>query len=234
MQIDIKFDFRSDSNGRDPDSASPTLLAYHQYLWSKPLPNGEMFELHKAPGSYLVRETALESIHLSSDTISNSMRSHKSLATLISQIPVADLDAFQALGSTIGARVLFPGNKIEGKPTINVARGFNSRIVDRIDWTLECIRLHYLGDKSPLYETLERYRDFFHLFGNFRGYIDFFLLNDFSDGDSVYRLISADDEFSKPRPTSVQEYREYMKNSMMFVAARNTRIDAWARNHLPS
>jgi hypothetical protein len=187
-----------------------------------------MFDLHKVPGQYLIHDSPLGMFQLTSDTISNSMRSHKSLAILISQIPVSDLDAFQALGSTIGARVLFPGNKIDGKPTINVARGFNSRIVDRIDWSLECIRLHYLGHSSPLSDTLERYKDFFGLFGDFKGYIDFFLLNDFSDGETVNRLISADMEFGKPRPTSVEAYLEYMSNSMKFVAARNRRIDAWA------
>lgn len=228
MQIDTAFDFRTDSKGRDPDSASPMLLSYHEWLWSKPLPSGAMFDLHKVPGQYLIHDSPLGMFQLTSDTISNSMRSHKSLAILISQIPVSDLDAFQALGSTIGARVLFPGNKIDGKPTINVARGFNSRIVDRIDWSLECIRLHYLGHSSPLSDTLERYKDFFGLFGDFKGYIDFFLLNDFSDGETVNRLISADMEFGKPRPTSVEAYLEYMSNSMKFVAARNRRIDAWA------
>ena len=37
--IDITFDFRSDSSGKDPDSYSPTLNAYHKTLWSKQLPN---------------------------------------------------------------------------------------------------------------------------------------------------------------------------------------------------
>jgi hypothetical protein len=227
MKIDTTFDVRADSKGRNPDSASPTLLNYHQNLWSKPLPSGAIFDLHKVPGKYLIHESPLGTFQLSSDTISNSMRSHKSLATLISQIPVADLDAFQALGSTIGARVLFPGNKIDGKPTINVARGFNSRIVDRIDWSLECIRLHYLGDPSPLSEALARYKDFFNLFGDFSGYIDFFLLNDFADGNGVHRLISADPVFGSPRPNSVDAYLEYMANSMKFVEARNRRIEAW-------
>ena len=43
--IDISFDFRSDSKGRDPDTYSPTLNAYHRALWSKELPNGQVMEL---------------------------------------------------------------------------------------------------------------------------------------------------------------------------------------------
>jgi len=45
LQIDTDFNFYSDSNGGDPDNASPTLRRYHKILWSKRLPNGEIFEL---------------------------------------------------------------------------------------------------------------------------------------------------------------------------------------------
>ena len=49
--IDITFDFRSDAKGKDPDTYSPMLNAYHRVLWSKKLPNGEVMDLHsnKAP-----------------------------------------------------------------------------------------------------------------------------------------------------------------------------------------
>ncbi len=55
--IDITFDFRSDTPGypkKDPDSHSPTLRKYHKLLWSKPLPDGVVFELDATtPGVYL-------------------------------------------------------------------------------------------------------------------------------------------------------------------------------------
>jgi hypothetical protein len=60
--------------------------------------------------------------------------------------------------------------------TINGARGFHPKIKDRFDLTVECIRRHYVDDPSPLSDTLARYEDFFGLFGDFRGYVDFFLL----------------------------------------------------------
>ena len=46
MKIDIAFDFRTDSFGKDPDSYSATLRSYHQLLWSKELPNGENLVLN--------------------------------------------------------------------------------------------------------------------------------------------------------------------------------------------
>ena len=80
--------------------------------------------------------------------------------------------------------MLFPGKQIDGKPTINQERGRNSQIADRLDLTLECIRLHYLGETSPLAETLARYGNFFALFEDFNGYTDFFLLQDLVSEDS--------------------------------------------------
>ena len=49
------------------------------------------------------------------------------------------------------------------------------RIAGRFDLTVECIRGHYLDEPSPLSDTLARYADFFALFGDFDGYVDFFL-----------------------------------------------------------
>lgn len=58
--IDITFDFHSDSRGRDPDSYSPTLKKYHKILWSKPLPNGNLFTLKDdKTGAYLYHKSDL-------------------------------------------------------------------------------------------------------------------------------------------------------------------------------
>ena len=228
MAISTEFDFRSDSNGRDPDSASPTLRSYHQLLWSKPLPSGELFDLARVPGSYLTHSSQLGEFKLSSDTISNSQRGSKRRASLIAQIPSVKLDAFQALGSTIGARILFPGNRVDKKPTINVARGFNAQMVDRFDLTLECIRLHYRREPSPLAATLERYADFFGLFGSFEGYVDFFLLDDLVQHGQVRFYLPFDGAFGPAFPNTVDEYNDYMANTMKFVEARNSRIDNFA------
>jgi hypothetical protein len=196
-------------------------------LWSKPLPSGALFNLARSPGAYLTHTSHLGDFKLSSDTISNSLRGSKRRASLIAQMPSVSLDAFQSLGSTIGARILFPGKRVDKKPTINVARGFNAQIADRFDLTLECIRLHYLGQASPLAATMDRYADFFALFGSFEGYVDFYLLGDLVQNGQVKFYLPFDGEFGQPLPNTVDEYNEYMANTMGFVASRNRRIEAW-------
>ena len=74
--IDITFDFRSDTpRGKDPDTFSPTLRTYHQLLWSKPLPSGELFELDvTGPPYYLHHRSELGEFWLSSDAVVPSFR----------------------------------------------------------------------------------------------------------------------------------------------------------------
>jgi hypothetical protein len=79
--------------------------------------------------------------------------------------------------------MLFPGKRIDGKMTINGARGFHPKIKDRFDLTVECIRRHYRAEDSPLSDTLSRYADFFALFRNFEGYVEHFLLQDLFTAD---------------------------------------------------
>ncbi|MGB4545445.1 MAG: hypothetical protein WBI25_12835, partial [Smithellaceae bacterium] len=64
--IDISFNMHSDANGGDPDVSSPTLRAYHKFLWSKPLPSGDLFDLRDdEPGYYLnlARLRSFQDIH---------------------------------------------------------------------------------------------------------------------------------------------------------------------------
>lgn len=226
--IDVTFDDRTDAKGKDPDAFSPTLKRHHKELWSKVLPSGEAFELKEEPGFYLVYRSSFQTIPLSSDSISNSLRSHKRLAHVIGKIPADHLDEFQRLGSTIGAKMLFPANKVDGNLTINVERGFNSKIKDRFDLTLECIRRHYSGEASPLSNLFARYADFFDLFSNFNGYVEFFLLHDLVDQGRVKFFIPFDEQFSEPTlPTNIEEYLDYMESTIAFVEARNKRIMSW-------
>jgi hypothetical protein len=161
---------------------------------------------------------------LSSDTISNSLRSNKSVKHITSLVPSQQLDAFQYLGATIGGKILFPGKRLDGHLTINVARGFNRDIKDRFDLTLECIRLQYLGQPNPLSSSLAAYWRFFELFKDFESYVEFFLLQDLLQEGRV-RLFLSRPAFSKPAlPASLKEYQEYMAKTMEFVAARNVRI----------
>ena len=72
--IDISFDFRSDSKGRDPDSYSPTLNAYHRALWSKELPNGQVMELQSKNAPYVLN---WRDFYFTSDTIIVEMSHYK-------------------------------------------------------------------------------------------------------------------------------------------------------------
>ena len=122
--------------------------------------------------------------------------------------------------------MIFPGKKIDGRMTINGARGCNYRIKDRFDLTVECIRRHYLNELSPLSDTLSRYGAFFGLFDDFHGYVDFFLLQDIVTHDySAVRFFAPFDDFHPwPIPANVAEYFSYRDHATAFLHARNDRI----------
>lgn len=229
LEIDTTFDVRSDAGGRDPDQHSPTLRRYHQVLWSKPLPDGTPFTLDAStPSAYLHHRSDLGEFFLASDTIIHTFASWLRLAEIIAQVPVEDRDEFRRVGRTIGGTILFPGNRIDGKPTINGARGMHPQIRDRFDLTLECIRRHYEGegDASPLADTLHRYADFFRLFGDFRSYVSFFHLQDLVDSDyAKIKFFTPFDDFTTPAlPGTLEAYETYRAHSVEFVTARNERI----------
>ena len=143
------------------------------------------------------------------------------------QLTDAELDEFFTLGSTIGGMMVFPGTQIDRKWTINQARGCLRSISDRFDLTVESIRRPYVGEASPLSDTLDRYRDFFDLFGDFRGYVEFFLLDDLADSELRIQFFMPFDGFQSPAvPNDVHSYREFRERSMEFIKARNARVGA--------
>lgn len=227
-RIDTSFDFRTDTpSGRDPDCDSPTLRQYHKFLWSKPLPDGRPFYLSDAtPGVYLYHHSEpFGEFRLSSDTLINTMSNWKALKHIV--IPREEREDFHRKQYTIGGMIVFPGNRIDGKQTINGARGCNRKIADRFDLTLECVRRHYLCQSSPLGETLSRYQEFFALFESFRGYVDFFLLNDLvtSDCSAVKFIMPFDDFNTSAVPMDRNAYQDYRRRCIEFIQARNRRID---------
>jgi len=224
-EIDISYDFRSDAHGKDPDAFSARLRRYHQLLWSKPLSNGKIFDLTEENGAYLYHRSSLGEFFLSSDTAIPTFSKWKRLEEVINQVDPLEIEAFRSICYTIGGMIIFPGNKINGKPTINGARGFNPRIADRFDLTLECIRLFYLERNSPLSSTLSRYADFFLLFENFQGYVDFFFLQDLVREDLRIKFFIPFKDFESPSyPKNLDEYLEYRSQSINFVNERNNRI----------
>ena len=109
----------------------------------------------------------------------------------------------------------------------NGARGFNRSISERFDLTVECVRRYGLGESSPLRPTFSRYPEFFALFVDFHGFVDFFLLHDIvTDDSSSVRFFMPFDDFKPPAvPRDVPTYLTYRRSSIDFVQARNQRID---------
>ena len=231
MLIDTDYNLLSDANGGDPDSTSPTLRRYHKILWSKPLPNGTLFKLRDdRKGAYLYHKSHLGEFFLGSDAITHSYKSHERKRWITEQMPKEVDELFDA-GCTIGSYIIFPNIRIDRKPTINQARGVNGRIDDRFDLTLECIRRFYTGEKSPLYDTLLRYKDFFDLFGDFMGYVQFFLLDDLVDESYQVKFYLPFDDFqTRPTFSYVDQYLLYNGRVLSFIKARNKRIADYVRS----
>jgi len=229
MRLNTSYDFRTDTRpGYDPDKDSPTLRRYHQALWSKPLPSGAMFELDapKRGGDYLVYDSQSGPIRLSSDTAVPTFGT--SVKHLNEQFPRETIERFHELQYSIGGMMVWPSTIVDGKQTINGAKGFRPRIGDRLDLTVECIRQHYAGATSPLADVLERYSAFFALFGDFDGYVEFFLLQDIlSRNSSEVSFFLPFNNFAMPsKPQDLAQYREYIGNAVEFIEARNRRIDS--------
>jgi len=232
--FDPTFDFRTDATGPDPDSSSPRLKAYHKLLWSKPLPSGDPFDLDDSkPGTYLHHLSSRGEFDLTSDSASPtwigwSQRWWPLKLEVIPRIPESELEQFRTTAHQMGGKMLFPG-KQKGGNTINQAR-VRKPIVDRLDLTLECIRLHYLGETSPLAQTLVRYGEFFALFEDFKGYVDFFLLQDLVSDDlsSVDFLMPFAGFGASGLPSTLEEYQGYRLRAVAFVEARNRRMDDYA------
>ena len=129
---------------------------------------------------------------------------------------------------TIGGSIIFPKRPLG----INPARGINKYICDRFDLTLECIRKYYLNEESPLYSTLIKDKDFFDLFINFKGYVDYFFLNDLVTEDyKEVKFIIGNGDFEKnPMPKTVEDYIKYINGQLEFVKLRNERIKEYIKN----
>ena len=228
--IDINFDGYSDTPlGKDPDSYSPTLRNYHKILWSKSLPNKQKFNLDLDFPKLLHHKSNLGEFFLSSDSIGHTYKNVKKMSHIVSQLPSSEMEIFFKKCSTVGAYMIFPSKQVDRKMTINAARGVNSNIQDRFDLTLECIRRLYAKEDSPLAVTLERYFSFFNLFQDFKGYVDFFLLQDLVDKDykSIDFWFPNDNFLSSPLPKNISEYEYYKKKIMDFISKRNQRIEKY-------
>ena len=238
--IDTSFDFTTDSpgywegfwerngglgaGGSDPDNASPTLQKYHKELWSRLLPNGEVMELKMGSGPYYL---TWKDFRFGSDSIIVSLR-YKKYRHMIEQVKerVGDYknyyENFLRRANTIGGMIIFPKHPA----SMNQNRGTNKYIADRWDLTLECIRRYYNGRPSPLYETIEADRKFYELFCDFKGYVDFFFLQDAVTDDYMnVKIWCGDASFTEDGlPKTADEYFALIEKEFDFLNKRNERI----------
>ena len=221
----------SDASGGDPDATSPTLRRYHRYLWSKPLPGGESFDLlDDKPGAYLYHKSRLGEFFLGSDAITHSYKHQARKKWLTRQIPAVVQEVFDQ-GSTMGAYIIFPNKQVNRKNTINQARGVSRFIDDRFDLTLECIRRFYINKSSPLENAISRYDSFFRLFESFEGYVQHFLLDDLLNDRGGIKFYLPFDEFqSPPEFRGIEDYLCYKEKVLDFINARSGRIEKYAQD----
>ncbi len=242
--IDVSFDFTSDAPGYwdgfwdtkygrgkcDPDRDSPKELEFSKVVWSRTVPSGRFLDLQISGKRY-----AWGGHRLSNDSITASFR-HSGGKPVIDAVMKEMGDEFRPYMEdyirnswTIGGVVVFPiPEKVPGCPRIqsmNQARGIHPLIKDRWDLTLECIRLHYEGKESFLSKSIEPCRWFFDLFIDFKGYVDFFLLQDSVENDyEAVRIWRGDKLGDDPLPSDVAEYKDWIENQKTFVRKRAQRI----------
>lgn len=242
LNIDTSFDFTRDTpkywenfwlnrsglgrGGADPDSKSKLLQLYHQALWSRRLPNGQVMELQigRRGGSYCLQ---WENFIFASDLLVNGYRWLR-LKSLLSDLERAIpnyrffTENYVRKTYTIGGMMIFPRRRW----SINQSRACNPKILDRVDLTFECIRRFYANEDSPLFKALERDRDFFELFVDFKGFVDFFLLQDIVSEDygAVNIFFGSGDFSENPLPKNVDQWLVWREKSADFIDRRNRRI----------
>lgn len=249
--IDVNFDFTLDTlgywdgywersngigrGGADPDSHSPMLMTYQKLLWeSKSLPNGERMSFTPRR-QYLV----WKDFWFSNDAIIASFI-HIDRIDFVKRL-MGELPDYRAWRedyihrtNVIGGEMIFPAVK----NSINQRRGCSHYIKDRWDLTMECIRRHYAGEAHPLEKCFNAplSKKFFDLFIDFRGFVDFFFLQDCVSEDYSNVILWYDTELfvKNPVPTDIEPYLEMISKELDFVEKRNKRIEAYIKSLVES
>lgn len=240
---------------RDPDAFSARLRGWHKVLWSKQLPDGRRLELRPDRGG--LRDMT-HGEFLSSDAAVPVWERWREVQGFHAETE----QRLQRLGRgkiydlgwrlyDMGGMILFPGQQVDRLWTINQAKGCTRLLIaDRLDLTLECIRLYYellrhrhaagpslpdgYAEINPLGPVLHRYRPFFEMFRSFEEYVDFWLLDDLTvegeDGPQVAFLLprASSEPYDFTRevalPADADEYCSYLVAADRSVDKRNRRM----------
>ena len=230
--FDVSFCFYDEEGyERDADAESRILQAMHARLWSKELPSGDVLDWKPDTGTLTLSAELAggTTLWVSSDTIATTHANYRGVRELYSGLDAGERDRIERALYTIAGFIVFPVHR----QSLNQVRGTKWQIRDRFDLTLECIRRHYLAtDENPLARVLAEDAGFFALFGGgqegFENYVEFFLLQDLSDGWTIGWFDGSGDpnwDFTTPPlPDSASSYRQYLDNVVTFVTRRNARI----------
>ena len=245
--LDFDFDYRLDSGidpktgeYRDPDTYSRKLKEDSSILWAKVLPNKKYGRLNLEIIRNVIRGDANGvSFNFSPDSITNCYSRWEKTKCLRDNDEIKSLlGQYDKIDYRISSSIIFPVQDDNGSSnwTINKARGCLRKIADRIDFTLECIRLYYLDKNAntPLKKCLNRYDRFFDLFGDFENYVKFFYLDDLVT-PNYKNVISftGDFNFDHPLPTS-ENYAFFIEKTIEFLKKRTERIKKDLRGQLLS
>lgn len=246
--FDTSFDYKTDKPRKtrpDADRDSPKLRSHHELLWTKELRSGVLFA-PRAPtdprerrGNYLIYTDNSGARHVyGSDAITNSYGRWlrpKALVAAIAELSEEQRSLYLDPPYTIGSAMIWPVRS-KDRPTMNTARGLRSRIADRMDLTLECIRRHYAGEpESPLADVITAYSDFFALFDGFAEFVEFFHFQDLvtPDYDAVDFLLPFDNFKRSGVPATTEDYVMYREATLKFIEKRSRRMAEWVREHHP-
>ena len=205
MAIDIAFDFRTDAKGRDPDPhgqphAPPVPPALVEQATTR---RGRLRSVGDDSGVYLYDRSSLGEFFLSSDSVMPTFTRWPALKPIIDQFPEQENEDFRTIAYTIGAMMVFPGKRDRWQ-TDHQRRAWVQR--ENFRSVRPDARVHpplllerrKPTRRNPLWPTLSRYADFFALFGDFRGYVSFFLLEDLVTDEFRVKFFMPFDDFRPP------------------------------------
>jgi len=236
LDIDVNFDFKLDSNGKDPDIFSEKLRDYQQKLYTRETIYGNKIEIQKGndPKYDYLFIGKPDIMRLAGDCVINMNERYPGYQETHNKYLASASDYYRKLyqeyidkSYTIGGEIIFPKRPY----SINVMRGIHLK--DRFDLTLECVRRFYNNEPMPLRNTFEKDRKFFNLFGDFDGYVNFFFLDDLvKDGKVQFFFGKYDDDVFNPAKFAWEksEWEQLLENQIIFLQKRNERIKKFCRD----
>ncbi len=206
----------------DPCDDSLFLKKSIRKMFSRPLPNGQTMELEETSSGFRWND-----FRFGIDTVVPSFFSTRnrnlSKAYALSETDFRDsVSEYIRETDLLGAYTIYP---VHANSLIQCIYS-NNRIRGRWDFVLECVRRHYSGEDSPLYDCMRRDRLFYDLFVDFNGFIDFFYLNDFINSDGTVKMLLQTELFEmNPVPRNWDEYKKWFGTNIELVKKRNSRME---------